>query len=481
MKVNKYISKEIIITELILACLLLFILNNTIEFKLLNASIEIGYLLVGLLGLYFFFKLKMPVPIIGWSIIYLSFIVDFLDEFENHFKLPSFLGGNFDNLLFLVGLLILVSGLYTIIKKNRESIDRLKHLTTYDSLTGAYSRQYLPEILKKINSKDSYPIGLIVTDLNGLKFVNDSFGHQSGDDLIKESVTLLKNSIHLDLDTLIRMGGDEFLVICQKSSDQSLEKLTKYISKNCEKTNFMEIPISFSVGSSLIKSSEDSFEDLLRLADDRMYMDKLLNQKSIGSNYIKSLKKTLEEKSYETSAHINRMVKIAKIVGNFMNISREFQDALELATSLHDIGKIAIPEEIILKSSKLTEHEWQIIKRHPEVGSRIVNGLFTLPLVEQGILAHHERWDGKGYPNGLKEKETPLIARMISIIDSFDVMIQGRIYQKSKSVEEALLELQICSGKQFDPELVKIFNKIIETNYENISNAIGMEKYENRL
>lgn len=481
MKVNKYISKEIIIIELILACLLLFILNNTIEFELLNASLEIGYLLIGLLGLYFFFKLKMPIPIIGWSIIYLSFIVDFIDEFENQLQLPIFLGGNLDNLLFLVGLLITVSGLYAILKKNIESIDQLKHLTTYDSLTGAYSRQYLPEILKKINSKDSYPIGLIVTDLNGLKFVNDSFGHQSGDDLIKESVTLLKNSIHFDLDTLIRMGGDEFLIICQKSSNQSLEKLTKYISKNCEKTNFMEIPISFSVGSSLIESSEDNFEDLLRLADDRMYMDKLLNQKSIGSNYIKSLKKTLEEKSYETSAHINRMVKIAKIVGNFMNISREFQDALELATSLHDIGKIAIPEDIILKSSKLTEHEWQIIKRHPEIGSRIVNGLFTLPLVEQGILAHHERWDGKGYPNGLKEKETPLIARMISIIDSFDVMIQGRSYQKAKSVEEALLELRVCSGKQFDPELVKIFNKIIETNYENISNAIGVEKYENRL
>ena len=315
-------------------------------------------------------------------------------------------------------------------------------------------------------------------DFNGLKFINDSFGHDTGDYLIKESVLLLKNCMNPVSDTLIRLGGDEFLIISPKSSQETLSDLTKYIADTCEKTSFMEIPISLSIGHALMENPKDNFEKILRLADDRMYLDKLINRKSIGSSYIECLKKTLEEKSYETSAHVNRMISIAKIFGEFMKTSREFLDALELATSLHDIGKIAIPESIILKPSKLDEHEWQVIKRHPEIGSRIVNGLFTLPHVEQGILAHHERWDGKGYPAGLKGERIPLIARIISIIDSFDVMIQGRSYQNSKSVEEALEELHVCSGKQFDPTLVTIFNEIITTDYGKISDVIGIDKYD---
>ncbi|ADO83382.1 bifunctional diguanylate cyclase/phosphohydrolase [Ilyobacter polytropus] len=474
----KYVSKKIIIAELILAYFLFFIMEKTLNNDLFNASLEIGYILVGFLGLYFFINLNMSIPIIGFSIIFLSFILDFLDEFEAYFQLPGFLGNNFDDISFLVGLLIFVSGLYIMTKKKQESSEKLEYLAKYDSLTDTYSRQYLPKILEQIQSQDSYPLGLLIMDFNGLKFINDSFGHDTGDYLIKESVLLLKNCMNPASDTLIRLGGDEFLIISPKSSQKTLSDLTKYIADTCEKTSFMEIPISLSIGHALIENPKDNFEKFLRLADDRMYLDKLINRKSIGGSYIECLKKTLEEKSYETSAHVNRMISIVKIFGEFMKTSREFLDALELATSLHDIGKIAIPESIILKPSKLDEHEWQVIKRHPEIGSRIVNGLFTLPHVEQGILAHHERWDGKGYPAGLKGEKIPLIARIISIIDSFDVMIQGRSYQNYKSVEEALEEIHVCSGKQFDPTLVTVFNEIITTDYGKISDVIGIDKYD---
>ncbi|HZK87693.1 MAG TPA: HD domain-containing phosphohydrolase [Anaerovoracaceae bacterium] len=178
----------------------------------------------------------------------------------------------------------------------------------------------------------------------------------------------------------------------------------------------------------------------------------LLKNQYIRNNMIQELKE-----SKETVEHADRLVKLSKAIGKKLKLSDDNIFELELATTLHDIGKMSIDQQILMKPGKLTEEEWGEIKKHPEAGYRIAQAASELMPISEYILTHHERWDGKGYPQGLKAEEIPLIARIINVVDSYDAMTSKRTYGKELSKEEAITEMRSCAGSQFDPELIEIF------------------------
>lgn len=473
MKIN---YKRIILVELTITIAIVYVLITFVGFDIYDGISEGINVLLGLLGVYFFSLMNMPIPLLGWGIIFSSFVADFLDEFDYITQFSESFFDVYDDYGFLIGMFVFVIGLYKEISRRQVELYRIERLATVDSLTGLYSRNNLVLAEELVSDKTMYSLAAIMIDLNGLKFVNDSFGHVTGDKMLQKSSDIITKVFSKKKDLIYRIGGDEFLILRPNTSEEEIRKQCLRIKLESNKETCNEIPISFSIGYSLVNEPGMTLNDIMAYADDRMYMDKLVNRKSNKSGYLKALKNAVKEKSYETSSHDDRIVNIVKIMGTYINLDKEKMDALVLSASLHDIGKIGVSEEIIKKKNPLTESEWKEIKRHPEIGCRIVNGIFPSPLVEEGILHHHERWDGNGYPSGLKGQEIPVIARIITLADSFDTMIQGRRYKKPMKYQDVIDELIRCSGKQFDPEVVEIFLKIIEEDYLNINEKLGIVK-----
>jgi HD-GYP domain-containing protein (c-di-GMP phosphodiesterase class II) len=167
--------------------------------------------------------------------------------------------------------------------------------------------------------------------------------------------------------------------------------------------------------------------------------------------------RTLRERSHETGQHTQRLRRLVMELGHAIGLTESQLDELSLLAALHDIGKIGIPDDILMKPGPLSAKEWKVMLKHAEIGFRIAQSFHALAHISDAILAHHERWDGTGYPQGLKSDRIPLIARILSIVDAYDVMTHGRSYQKPVSPGQALEELRAKAGTQFDPELVKIF------------------------
>ena len=189
---------------------------------------------------------------------------------------------------------------------------------------------------------------------------------------------------------------------------------------------------------------------------------KLLQKKSVKNSILTSLKEGLNVKSGETESHTARVAESAVKVGAMLDLEMSQLDELKIAADLHDIGKIGISEDILLKQGKLTDEEYRIMKTHSEKGYRIINATSELQSIAKAVLYHHERWDGTGYPMGLKGEQIPIISRIISVCDAFDVMTNDRIYKKAISKEDAIAEVKRCSGTQFDPKVVESFLKCFD-------------------
>lgn len=334
--------------------------------------------------------------------------------------------------------------------------DKIKHITFHDSLTGLYNRAFFEEELKRLDVSRQLPFTIIMGDVNGLKLTNDTFGHHKGDMLLKKVADSLKASCRVE-DVIARWGGDEFIIFLYKTDHKEAEKIVKRIKEGFLKDKSGPVPISVSLGIATKNDSSIETNEILRKAEERMYRNKLLESSSTRNAIIASLQKTLLEKSYETEEHTKRMQILAADFGNFLSLNESTLNELILLATLHDIGKISIPEKIILKESKLTDEDWKSIKRHPEIGYRIALSSPDLAIVADGILTHHEWWNGKGYPRSLRGEEIPFVSRIIAIIDAYDTMINGRNYKEPVSQEEAIGELERFAGIQFDPELVKRF------------------------
>ncbi|MGL5353212.1 MAG: diguanylate cyclase, partial [Clostridium sp.] len=304
------------------------------------------------------------------------------------------------------------------------------------------------------------PLGVIMGDANGLKLVNDTFGHQEGDKLLIQIANALKD-VCQNIGEVFRLGGDEFVVLIPNATHKLCEDIIKSIVNKCNEYENNLFKISISLGASVKECINKDLYKNLKEAEDRVYRQKLLQKKSIKSSILNSLKIGIGASSEETEEHTSRVVYNAIKIGEKLELELSELDELRIVAELHDIGKIGISEEILLKEGKLSEEEFEIIKTHTEKGYRIIKAASELKDVAQGVLYHHERWDGAGYPMGLKGEEIPLYSRIISIVDAFDVMTNDRVYKKGIDKRSAIEELRACSGTQFDPNIVDIFVECI--------------------
>lgn len=343
----------------------------------------------------------------------------------------------------------------------KKSYEKIEYLTYHDGLTSLYNRSYYENRLIKENIYDMVPITVIIADLNNLKLVNDAFGHATGDKLLCMAAEYLNESFRTT-DIIIRWGGDEFMVLMPETNYETAQNIIgRIINKQFTVSSDFIAP-HMAVGAATLESTEESLSSILVQAENRMYRNKLLDNKSYRSSIIESLKKSLFEKDFETEHHTERVAELVCMMADTLKLSVAEKDAIHLLATLHDIGKIAVPEEILMKPGKLTRDEWKIIKRHPEIGYNICKTIPELAPMADNILCHHERWDGKGYPQNISGKNIPLLARIISIADAYDVMTNKRPYKGPMTEVDALKELKRCAGSQFDPELVDIFIKTME-------------------
>ena len=345
---------------------------------------------------------------------------------------------------------------------NETDNKQFDYLRYYDNLTGIYNRLYFHNKLQSLDSKERLPLSIIVGDINGLKLINERFGYQMGDQFLQNISGLLQEVCHKD-SILARIGGDEFAFLLPKVDTNGANKFQEEIKIKLAQYEFASITPSIALGAATKSKVAENINQKLSLAEERMYKHKLIESNSFRNCIISPLEKSLLEKSNETEKHNSRLKELVLQIGKELNLTNAQLDELEILARLHDIGKIAIPDSILKKPGSLTEEEWAKMKEHPEIGYRIAAASKELSAIADKILAHHERWDGDGYPNGLEKEEIPLLSRIASVVDAYDAMTNDRVYRAALTPQEAKEELISCAGTQFDPRIVDVFTKYILT------------------
>jgi len=352
-------------------------------------------------------------------------------------------------------------GIVRDITERRQTDEKIRYLSYHDQLTGLHNRHFLEEEMKRLDTERQLPISIIMADLNGLKLVNDTYGHQTGDEMLKKVAEVLKTACRDD-DLISRFGGDEFVLYLPQTPEAEAQKISERIERSCRKEKVSNVPLSLSTGVAVKVNVEQKLTSLLKAAEDSLYQNKLTESRSGKSAIVNTLLQTLAAKSFETETHTRNMQEAAHRIGEQLGLPDSELRRLNLLITLHDIGKINIPEELLNKKEALTDAEWEIMKKHSEIGFRIARATEEFAHVAADILAHHERWDGSGYPQGLKGVAIPLLARITALADAYEVMSYGRPYKKAMAPKAIVTELKSCSGTQFDPELVEIFLSVLK-------------------
>ena len=339
-------------------------------------------------------------------------------------------------------------GFYSKIEK--EHISTLRDLVNIDGLTGLYNHRYFYDVLtekvKECREKNGC-LALLFIDIDYFKVYNDLYGHQKGDEALKTIATKMKEVLRKD-DIVSRYGGEEFSVILQDTYENEAleiaERLRRVIHEHYfqGEENMPNKSLTISVGVSLFPSKAESEVELIRSADEALYKAKFLRKNRVESYYsflddlqkkadendkevitsIKTLIAVINAKDKYTYLHSERVVYYCLLVADKLGFDESTKKDFVYAGYMHDIGKINIPEEILSKTSPLTKEEWDIIKEHPKRGAEIIEKVSVLKNVAPLVLQHHERYDGRGYPGGLKAGEVSFLSSLITVIDSFDAM-----------------------------------------------------------
>jgi diguanylate cyclase (GGDEF)-like protein len=408
---------------------------------------------------------------------------------------------NFQNDLILSGIFLLTAwplGFY--VKIEGEHISKLEDLVNKDGLTGVFNHRYFHDSLKEkiiLSEKNGEPISMIFVDIDYFKHYNDLYGHQRGDEVLRTIGNILKKNIR-STDIAARYGGEEFALILPNTTEEQALLIADRIRSVIEKTKFYGEEnqpsgvLTASMGVSVFPVKAKSDIELIKSADDALYRAKFFNKNRVETytSILDDLKNDIDERDVElvtsiktlisvinakdryTYGHSERVVLYSRLLAQKLSLSKEEEDTLIYGAYMHDIGKINIAQDILMKKMPLLPEEWNMLKQHPENGVEIIKPVKSLQNMIPIILHHHEKYNGTGYPGNLKGEEIPYLARVLTVVDSFDAMTSNRPYNKRKTYEEAIIELRNFSGIQFDPIIAEKFIEVIEENKDRLDSLV---------
>ncbi|MDO9027045.1 MAG: PAS domain S-box protein, partial [bacterium] len=338
--------------------------------------------------------------------------------------------------------------------KNEE---QLKYLSFHDSLTGLYNRAYFEEEMQRLSKARLDTVGLLICDVDGLKLVNDTMGHKTGDGLLVVIAGIITDACRQG-DVVSRIGGDEFGAILPNCTVDVIEHVCARIREVTAAYNSQnpELPLSLSLGWVVRPVKDLDTNRLFHSADDEMYREKVKNHEMMVNNFIQALQK----KNLISEEEISQMGDLMKDLARAAGLKDNAMPEMEQLARYHDIGNVLVADRILLKAGHLDRTEEDEMKRHCEIGYHIVMSTPHLMPHAEWILKHHERWDGQGYPQGLKGGEIPLESRIVALAAAYTAMRQDRPHARAMTHQQAVEEIKKESGKQFDPDLVDRFLKL---------------------
>lgn len=391
--------------------------------------------------------------------------------------------------------------LYTLVNnaavviENAKMYEDAKFEAITDGLTKLYNHRHFHEVLGQfIHDKTHGVFSVAMIDVDLFKLYNDLYGHSAGDKALTRIAEIIRQATRQE-DIIARYGGEEFAVIFSNieghESFKAIEAIRKAVETNFYNTSDNNEFLTISVGVASYPKDGRTAEEILEYADRAMYIAKGSGrnksvqyskkdehncgvdhnsetermQNSIRSAYfsaIYALAATIDAKDHYTYGHSENVSSYAVALAEAAGLDAEKTDIVKNAGLLHDIGKVGIPESILTKDNKLTNEEYDIMKRHVDISISVIKHVPGLIKVIPAIMGHHERYDGNGYPRGIAGENIPVEARCLCIVDAFDAMTTDRPYRRALSVEQAIYELRLCSGTQFDPQLVEVFVKLFE-------------------
>ena len=401
----------------------------------------------------------------------------------------------FEDDFILAGIFILTAwplGFY--VKIEREHISKLQDMINIDGLTELYNHRYFCDILSdKVNYGriNNQPVSMIFMDIDYFKNYNDTYGHQKGDDVLRKLGYIIKANIRTG-DIPARYGGEEFAVILPNTTENEAMCIAEKLREKIESEYFEgeenqpNGKITTSIGVSVYPDKAKDEVELIKSADDALYRAKFFkkNRVEVYTSILDEIKRNVDKKDIElvtsiktlisvinakdryTYGHTERVVAYSRLMADKLKLSEKDKQSLIYGAYMHDIGKINISQKILMKKMKLTDEEWEELKQHPSNGAEIIKSVESLKEIIPLIISHHERYDGNGYPNKLKGEEIPYLARILTVVDSFDAMTSNRPYNDVKAYEEGIEELLRCSGTQFDPNIVNNFIEVIQNRNE---------------
>lgn len=346
------------------------------------------------------------------------------------------------------------------ITESKKRDEEIRYLSYHDVLTGLCNRRCFADDRSKIDIQTNLPLSVIFADINGLKMTNDIFGHAAGDELIKKSSEILKKACRQN-DFIARVGGDEFIIVLPKTTYDNAEKIINLIKSGFMDARLEAIKCSISLGLDTKRSADQSLDDIMANAENAMYKDKTINRKAINKDMLDTIIATLHSRNPKEKEHSIAVSELCSEIGSVLPLPLTEISKLKRAGYLHDVGKIILDGSILNKNS-LSDEECEKMRQHPVVGYRILN-LFddTLDLSEY-VYNHHERWDGTGYPMGLKGEQIPLISRIIAVAEAYDRALNRDALPLNERKALAIETIKRGSGIQFDPRIAEILIQFAE-------------------
>ncbi|MDO4534536.1 MAG: diguanylate cyclase [Clostridium perfringens] len=394
------------------------------------------------------------------------------------------------NILILIGTIFILIFVELIILSYGETkyILNLKNIINKDKLTGFYNYNYFNDkleiILKEALHKNRI-VSVILIDINYFKIYTDMNDHLSRNLILKDLSEVL-SSFKKNGDLLARYNDEGFAAILKDTDKDEAYRICKNIKEKFREKSIETKKLTLSIGVVEFPKEAKDYLEVIKSCDDNLNKDRILN-KTYTENYADVLKNIKDEdkevissiktligvingKDKYTYGHVKRVVNYANLIAKELKLDEKDRKYLIYGAYIHDVGKISVSKETLIKKMPLNDSQWQEIREHPKYGYEIIEKIDCLKDMSDMVLYHHERYDGRGYPKGLKGEKIPYLVRVLTVIDSFDAMTSIRPYNNKKTYDEGLEELKKCSGTQFDPKIVQVFSKVITDEFLDCEN-----------